>query len=142
MSNNHPSVLLLIKLSSAIAITALTVCQVSAQKRPKPTPTAAAGSQIETGASRTTPDQSTTANGGGKADKSNGLLQVQSGPGGGGSEPPGAGRITKIIITVVTGGDDLREGSAVCPFITTRDGKRIESNSPLNCQKKYPFFCQ
>src|SRR5687768_3020775 len=40
--------------------------------------------------------------------------------------------MTKMRITLVTGGDDLRYDSRVSAFIITRSGRRIQS-PPLNC---------
>jgi len=126
--------MMLIKLSSAIAITALLASQAAAQKRPRPTPTPVSGAQIESGASRPTPDQATTANGGGQVNKNNGMGTVKDEKGGtGSSESPGTGRITKLRITVVTGSDDLRSNSELRAFLITRNGTRYES-PPLNCE--------
>ena len=75
---------LLVAIALSTIIIGLSFDHAQAQKKPKPTPTPVPGAQIETGPARTTPNQATTAIGGGKADKSNGLLQVQSGSGGGG----------------------------------------------------------
>ncbi len=128
---------LLVAIALSTIIIGLSFDHAQAQKKPKPTPTPIPGAQIETGAARTTPNQATTAIGGGKADKSNGLLQVQSGSGGGGMNG-NSSPITLLRITVVTGGDDLRDGSVLRAFILTRGGGRIVS-FPLNCRDHDPY---
>ena len=123
----------IIKLFVAIFVTALYIGEAHAQKRPKPTPTPVPGSQIESGASRrTAPDSATTANSSGQVNKNNGMGKVTDQKPGS-MDSPGAGRITKLRITVVTGSDDLRSNSELRAFLITQNGKRFDSR-PLNCQ--------
>lgn len=136
----------LIELTVAIAIIAILIGlsggQAIAQRKPRPTPTPIpAGSQIEPGSARTTPDQVRQETGG-QVKKDTGMSQVRSDTGGAGSgrSEPFAGAITKLRITVVTGGDDLRDNSQLRAFLVTREGKRIES-IPLNCDKHNAFRC-
>lgn len=46
------------------------------------------------------------------------------------------GAVSRLRITMHTGGDDLRQQSHVAVFFITRDGRRIESK-PINCNPRY-----
>jgi len=132
-----------IKLIFSIAITSSLIGFIAgeahAQRSSKPAPTPTPGSQIESGASRTTPASVMPSTGNTQVNKNNGMGQLKSGTGGSMGDQSAA-PITKLRITVVTGGDDLRSNSELRAFLITSVGKRFES-IPLNCDNGKLSLC-